>query len=207
MKNYTIINENLTFIDPSCAIGDGAVIYPFCYILNSKIEPNAIIMPYSYIASSIIKSGAKVFCSVIEDSVVDENACVGPYSHLRPNSVIKSNAKIGNFVEVKNSVIGQKTKASHLSYIGDAEVGDNVNIGCGVVFVNYNGKIKQKTKVKSNSFIGSSVNLIAPLTIGKGAFICAGTTVDKDVKDNSFVIGRSKMQEKENRAEKYLKGE
>lgn len=201
---YIVIDCATTFIDKASVIKDGAVIHPFTSIVGSIIENGAIIKSFSSVENSNIGKGAVVFASVIENSVVGEGATIGPFAHLRPESKIRAGARVGNFVEIKNSTIGEKTKVSHLSYVGDADVGENVNIGCGVVFVNYNGKIKQHTSVGKNSFIGSSVNLIAPIKVGESAFVCAGTTLDKDVSSGDFVIGRSKMVVKPQRAKKYL---
>ncbi len=205
--DYTIVDKKNIYIIGDTTIKKGAIIYPFNVIIDSIIEEGAVIGVGNYIQNSCIMSNAKLFYSVIEDSVVGENSSIGPFVHLRPNTKIGSGCKLGNFVEVKNSNVGDKTKASHLSYIGDADIEQDVNIGCGVVFVNYNGKVKNRTRIKKGSFVGSSVNLIAPVTVGEKAFICAGTTVDSDVDDGDFVIGRSRMVKKPNRAKDYLKGE
>lgn len=129
---------------------------------------------------------------------------IGPFAHLRTGSKIGDNVRVGNFCEIKNSEIGSNSKISHLAYVGDAVVGKNCNIGCGVIFVNYNGKIKQKTFVGDNVFVGSNVNLIAPLNIGNSAYICAGTTVDKSVEANDFVIGRVRQEVKKGKSSKYI---
>ena len=202
---FNVFNENI-YIDKKTIIEEGVTIYPFNVIVgNSVIKQGAVLYPGNYIVDSSICEGASITYSVIENSVVKNGAKIGPFSHLRPGSEIGEEAKIGNFVEIKNSKIGKNTKASHLSYIGDGQVGDRVNIGCGVVFVNFTGKYKEKTTIGSDSFVGSSVNLIAPVSIGEKAFIAAGTTVDKNVNNGDFVIGRSKMQTKEGKAKKYLK--
>ena len=202
---FNVFNENI-YIDKKTIIEEGVTIYPFNVIVgNSVIKQGAVLYPSNYIVDSSICEGASITYSVIENSVVKNGAKIGPFSHLRPGSEIGEEAKIGNFVEIKNSKIGKNTKASHLSYIGDGQVGDRVNIGCGVVFVNFTGKYKEKTTIGSDSFVGSSVNLIAPVSIGEKAFIAAGTTVDKNVNNGDFVIGRSKMQTKEGKAKKYLK--
>lgn len=207
-KYVTLINEKTVFIGHEVVIEDDVVIYPNNYIDGKTIiKKGAVLLPNNYISNSIIGERTKIFASVIEDSVVDNEVTIGPFSHLRPNSKICKSAKIGNFVEIKSSKIGENSKVSHLSYVGDAKLGGNVNVGCGVVFVNYNGKVKQKSEVGNGSFIGCSVNVIAPVNIGERSFISAGTTVDKDVSPKSFVIGRSRMIEKPNRAELYLKGE
>lgn len=207
LRDYIVIDEKNTYIDDKSVIKKGAIIYPFSVIINSIIEENVKIMSNCHVEGSHIMEGAQVFYSVVEESIVGKDCVVGPFAHLRPNSKICDGAKIGNFVEIKNSEIGSGTKVSHLSYVGDASVGEKVNIGCGVVFVNYNGRVKNRTRVGNNAFIGSSVNLIAPVSVGDGAFVCAGTTVDSDVEAQDFVIGRSKMTIKPGRANKYLKGE
>lgn len=207
-KNITILDKNSVYIDSTVTLKNNITIYPNNYIYgNSIIDNNVTLLPNNFIKDSTIKSGTKIFNSVIEESIVCENVSIGPFAHLRPNSIIDKEAKIGNFVEIKNSTIGEKTKVNHLSYVGDAFVGKETNIGCGVVFVNYTGKTKHKTFVGDKSFVGSSVNLIAPVKVGDKAYICAGTTIDKDVNDGSFVIGRSRMQEKLNYAKNYLKGD
>lgn len=138
--------------------------------------------------NTIIKFG-----SVIEDDVViGDNCVIGPYAHIHTHSVVGDNCIIGNFVEVKNSKLGKGCKAKHMTYIGDCECGDNVNFGCGVVIANYNGKEKNKTIIKSNSFIGCNSNLVAPLSVGENSFIAAGSTINEDVNDNEFAIERSK---------------
>lgn len=207
-KGFKLIKPNTCYISEQAIIEDDVVIYPNNYIEgNSVIKKGAVLLPNNFIVDSTIGENTRVFSSVVEDSIVGEGVTIGPFAHLRPKCEIGADAKIGNFVEVKKSKIGAKTKVSHLTYVGDAEIGSEVNVGCGVVFVNYNGKIKQKTIVKDQSFIGSSVNLIAPVNVGEKAFICAGTTVDKDVEDGEFVIGRSKMTTKKGRTLSYLKGD
>ena len=207
-KNIKIIDKNSVYISDQTIIDDDVTIYPNNYFEGKcVIKKGAIILPNNFIKDSTIGENVKVFSSVIEDSQVGDGATIGPFAHLRPKSIVGCGVKIGSFVEIKNSRLGEKTKVPHLSYVGDVEMGKKVNVGCGVVFVNYNGKIKQKTVVGDNSFIGSSVNLIAPLKVGERTFICAGTTVDKDVDSGDFVIGRSKMCIKKDRAKNYLKGE
>lgn len=168
------------------------------------IADNVTIYPNSYIFNSIIGKGTKIYSSFIENSEIGACCQVGPFAHLRTGSKIRDYVRIGNFCEIKNSIIGKNSKVSHLAYVGDAEIGENCNIGCGVIFVNYNGKIKQKSIVNDNVFVGSNVNVIAPVKIEKGAYICAGTTVDKDIQENDFVIGRVRAEIKKSRAEKYL---
>ena len=138
-------------------------------------------------------------------NTIGKNCKIGPFTHIRDGATIGNNVRIGNFVEVKNSTVGSGSKISHLAYVGDATIGKNCNIGCGAIFVNYNGKTKNKTIVGNNSFIGSNCNIIAPVKIDDKSYICAGTTITDDVKSGDFVIGRVRQSVKENRAKDYLK--
>ena len=206
MKKYKIINNKSTYIDKTVKIGKNVVIYPNNYIFgNTQIKDNVTIYPNNYIKDSLIENNSTISFSHIENSLVGENVVVGPYARIRPNSNIGDNCKIGNFVEIKNSTIGQNTKISHLAYVGDAEIGKDCNIGCGAIFVNYNGKQKNKTIVGNNCFIGSNCNIIAPINIADNTYVCAGTTITKDTNPNDFIIGRVLPTTKENRADKYLK--
>lgn len=168
------------------------------------IGDNVTIYPNSFISNSIIGKGSKIYSSFIEKSEVGACTMIGPYAHLRTGSKIGDFVKIGNFCEIKNSQLGEYTKVSHLAYVGDAKVGKNCNVGCGAIFVNFNGKIKQQTVVGDNVFIGSNVNLIAPVQIGNGAYICAGTTVHQNIDSGDFVIGRVRQETKKGAASKYL---
>lgn len=205
-KNYKILNKKTVYISKEAVIGNNVVIYGNNRIEgNTVIGDNSVIKPSCYIVDSVIGDNCEISCSHLEKAVVKDNCNVGPFARLRPNAVIMDNAKIGNFVEVKNAVIGKNTKVSHLAYVGDAEIGEGCNIGCGVIFVNYNGKIKQKTFVGDNCFIGSNCNVIAPVKINSDSYICAGTTITDDVNTDDFVIGRVRQQVKHNLAHKYLK--
>lgn len=206
--NYVIKNKNSVYIDKKVKIGENVIIYE-----NNRIEgdtvigDNVTIFPNSYISNSTIGKGTKIYSSFIEKSEIGSCNSIGPFAHLRTGSKLGDHVRVGNFCEIKNSIVGEGTKISHLAYVGDAEVGKNCNIGCGVIFANFNGKVKSKTIIKDKCFIGSNVNLIAPVTIGKGAYICAGTTIDKDIKDGDFVIGRVRAEVKAGRASQYLNGE
>lgn len=174
LNGVTIVDSSSTYIGSDVVIGKGTVIYP-----NSVLE-----------GKTVIGENAKILSSYIIDSMVGDHSSVGPYSHLRAGAVIGDNNRIGNFVEVKKSILGEGVKAAHLTYIGDAEVGDKVNFGCGVVTVNYDGKNKFKTVIDSNAFIGSNVNLIAPIKVGKASKIAAGSTVYEDIPEDSLAIAR-----------------
>ena len=205
-KNYKILDKKSTFIDKSVTIGKGVIIYENNRIEgNTVIEDGSIIMPNCYIKNSVIGKNSTINFSQLEDAVVENNCYIGPFARLRPKAIIKDGAKIGNFCEVKNATIGKNTKVSHLAYVGDADIGDDCNVGCGVIFVNYNGKIKQRTIVGDNVFIGSNANVIAPVRIESNSYICAGTTITDNVSEDDFVIGRVRQEIKENRAHEYLK--
>lgn len=203
LEGVTIINPDNTYIDGNARIGKDTIIYPGAIIEGeTEIGEDCIIGHNSRIVNSKIGDRVNIQISTIIDSKVDDDTNIGPYAYLRPNSEIGKNVKIGDFVEVKNSRIGDKSKASHLAYIGDAEVGENVNIGCGVVFVNYDGKRKYRTIVEDNAFIGSNSNLVAPVVIKKNAYIASGSTITEEVEEGSLSIARARQVNKERWVEK-----
>lgn len=184
-------------IDFMSRVSYGATVSPFTVINASEIGEGAVIGPFSVIERSRVAAGAVVTQSVVQDSVVGKGATVGPFAYIRMGSAIGDKCRIGDFVEVKKSLIADGAKAAHLTYIGDAEIGLGTNVGCGTVFANYDGVEKHKTKVGDHVFIGANTNLVAPVTVGDGAYIAAATTVTRDVPENSFVIGRSRAETKE----------
>jgi len=205
-KNFRLIDKRSTFIDKTVVIGDDVTIYENCRITgNSIISNGAVIHPNCYIINTVVGENAEVISSHCEDAVIGACCSVGPFARLRPKTILGKKVKVGNFVEIKNSNVGDGSKVSHLAYVGDADVGKNCNVGCGVIFVNYNGKTKSRSVVGDDCFIGSNCNVIAPVKISGKSYICAGTTVTEDVKFDDFVIGRVRQQVKENRAHLYLK--
>lgn len=192
-------------LDDTVKVGNNVTIEPFAVVKgNTVLRDGCTIGSFSYICNADIGENTVVNASRICDSTVGANCTIGPYAHLRNNAAVGDNCRAGNFVEIKKSVLQQNVKASHLSYIGDAEVGAKTNIGCGVIFVNYDGKTKHKTAVGKNCFIGCNSNLVAPVNVGDDCFVACDTTVTEDVPDGAFVIGRSKMTVKEDAAGKYL---
>ncbi len=197
-QGVTLIDPMTTYIGADVIIGNDTIIYP-----NNQIEGMSVIgsdveiHSNSRIVDSLIKDGVSISSSVILSSEVGEMTTVGPFAYIRPESIIGKQVKIGDFVEIKKSVIGDGTKVSHLTYIGDAEVGKKVNFGCGTVVVNYDGKNKYKTIVKDHAFIGCNTNLISPVTVNEGAFTAAGSTITEDVPAGSLGISRSKQVNKE----------
>jgi UDP-N-acetylglucosamine diphosphorylase/glucosamine-1-phosphate N-acetyltransferase len=167
---------------------------------DTKIGKNVTINPYVVIGSKV-KIGNNVTIdsfSHLENCKIENKVNVGPYARIRPGTVLKEGSKIGNFVEVKKSIIGKKSKVSHLSYIGDSEIGVDVNIGAGTITCNYDGVKKNKTKIKNNVFIGSNSSLIAPLTINENSIVGAGSVITRNVKKQSLVLSRSIQVEKKN---------
>ena len=206
MENgVTLINPSSIYIENDVVIGRDTVIYPQNLITgNTKIGENCIIHSENKILNSIIKDDVVIKSSFIEDSFIDEKTTIGPYAHLRPKSKLGKKVKIGNFVEVKNSTMGTGSKASHLSYVGDSDIGNDVNIGCGVVFVNYDGKNKHRSIVKDNAFIGSNSNLVAPVVIEEKGYVATGSTVTEDVPAGALCVARARQVIKANWS--YKKG-
>jgi bifunctional UDP-N-acetylglucosamine pyrophosphorylase/glucosamine-1-phosphate N-acetyltransferase len=193
LQGVTMIDPENTYIESDVKVGMDTTIYPGVFLEGkTTIGKNCIIHSNVRIVNSIIGDGVTIKdSSVIEDSVIKDNVTIGPFAHLRPGSVISENVKIGNFVEIKKSIIGEGTKAMHLSYIGDAEVGRNVNIGAGTITCNYDGFKKHKTIIEDNVFIGSDTQLVAPVKVSKGAYIGAGSTITKDVPPECLAITRT----------------
>lgn len=192
-------------LEDTVKVGKNVTLEPYCVVKgNSVLCDGCVVGSFCYVENSVIGQNTQLKSSRVCESTVGENCTVGPNAHLRNNAKIGNNCRIGNFVEVKNSTLGNGVKASHLAYIGDATVGGGTNIGCGVIFVNYDGKSKFHTTVGQNCFIGCNSNLVAPLNIGDNCFVACGTTVDKDVPDGAFGIGRSYLTVKEGKAKKYL---
>lgn len=196
MENgVTIVSPETVHIDSDTFIDADTTILPNTFIKKSAIGSGCIIGPNTTIENAKISQNVSVKYSYIEECEISDGASVGPYSHIRPNSKIDKNSKIGNFVEVKNSTVGENSKAAHLAYIGDAKIGKNVNIGCGVIFVNYDGVKKYQSIVKDGAFIGSNSNLVAPIIVEEQAYIACGSTITKNVKKNSLCIERSEQRE------------
>lgn len=194
-SGVTIVDPATTFIDPDVTVGADTVIHPGVYLEGrTQIGSRCEIHSGARIVDSTIDDGASInnFC-VIVDSHVSRGACVGPFARLRPQSSIGENAHVGNFVELKKTSLGRGSKASHLAYLGDATIGDQVNVGAGTITCNYDGVSKHPTVIEDGAFIGSDSQLIAPVRIGKGAYVAAGSTITDDVPADSLAIGRGKQ--------------
>lgn len=198
VNGVSLIDAANTYIEAGVQIGQDTVIEPGTYLKgNTVIGEDVIIGANSVIEDSELADGVEIHQSIIEGSTVGKGSDVGPHSHLRNGAELGENVHIGNYVEVKESTIGDDTKAGHHTYIGDAEVGKNINVGCGVVFANYNGKTKSKTIVGDNSFVGSNSNLVAPVELGENSFVAAGSTITEEVPDKALGIARSRQTNKE----------
>ena len=192
LEGVTMVDPDTVFVGNDVRLGRDVVIYPNVMIEGRTTVGNGcVIYPGTRIVNSVIAEKVTVKdCSVIEDSEIASLAIIGPFAHLRPGSVIGPRARIGNFVEVKKSTIGEGSKASHLTYIGDATVGRDVNIGAGVIICNYDGYDKYPTVIEDNVFVGSDSQLVAPVKIGRGALVAAGSTITGDVPADALAISR-----------------
>ena len=184
-----IIIEPLVFVDK------GTVILPGTILMGKTIiGKDCVIGPNSFIMDSIVDNNSKLNNTQAYSSHIGSGVTAGPFVHIRPNCDIADNVHIGNFVEVKNSTIDEGSKLPHLLYVGDSDVGKDVNFGCGCVTVNYDGRNKSRTVVKDGAFIGCNTNLVAPVTVGENAFTAAGSTITEDVPDNALAVARSRQQ-------------
>jgi len=195
LKNgVTLLDRNI-YIESTVIIGKDTVIFPNAYIMgNTVIGEDVVVGPDTIIRDSTIHDTVRIEgFSVIEGGDIKEGAVIGPFSRIRPKTVLEKDVRIGNFVEIKNSVLAAGTKANHLSYIGDAEVGRNVNVGAGTITCNYDGKKKHKTIIEDHVFIGSNSALVAPVTIGKDAVIGAGATITRHVPEGALAVTRAQQ--------------
>lgn len=198
LDGVIMLDPNNTYIDANVKIGRDVTIYPGCILEgNTVIDEDCDIGPGSRIRNAVIGKGVSIQNSVVLESTIGEGTSVGPFAYIRPGNTIGKFARIGDFVEMKNTNFGDYSKASHLTYVGDGDVGSNVNLGCGVVFVNYDGQKKHRTVVGDNCFIGCNVNLVAPVKVNDNSYIAAGTTVTREVPEGSLAIGRARQENKE----------
>ncbi len=186
-------------IDKSALIGEGTVILTGTVIKEGcQIGKNCIIGPNTVLYKTKVGNGCTLNSVQAEEALIKDNVTAGPFVHLRPKAVLENKVHCGNFTEIKNSTIGDGTHISHLTYVGDSDVGSGVNFGCGVVTVNFNGKEKNRCKIGNNAFIGCNTNLIAPVNIGERAYTAAGSTITEDVPADALAIARQKQTNKEN---------
>ncbi|MGX7109160.1 bifunctional UDP-N-acetylglucosamine diphosphorylase/glucosamine-1-phosphate N-acetyltransferase GlmU [Facklamia miroungae] len=206
MQNgVSFLNPDSTYIESDVEIGEDTLIEGGVSLKGKTvIGKSTKIGAYSEIVDSQIGDQVTITQSTIEESKIADNVTIGPFAHLRPKSQLAEGVRIGNFVEVKNSIIGKNTKAGHLAYIGDADLGEEVNVSCGVIFCNYDGKRKYRSKVGDQVFLGSNSNIVSPVKIGDRAFVAAGSTIVKDVEEEALAIARSSQINKLGYWTKYI---
>lgn len=198
LAGVTIMDPNSVFIDEDVEIGIDTVVYPGTILEGkTRIGEDCVLGPDARLVNAAVGNNSSITSSVVTDSSIGDNATIGPFAYIRPESRIGDKVKIGDFVEIKKSVIGSRTKIPHLAYIGDSEVGENTNIACGVITVNYNGRTKSKTIIGNNAFVGCNVNLVAPVKVSDSSYIAAGSTITEDVPENALSIARSRQVNKE----------
>lgn len=198
-KNGVLIPmEENVFIGKDVSIESGAVILEGCHLLGkTTVEKDCVIGPGTVLFETSVESGTSLNYVQAFESKIGKGCNIGPFVHIRPNSFVKDGVHLGNFVEVKNSVIGESTSVSHLTYVGDSDVGKHVNFGCGCVTVNFSGKEKFRTTVGDHAFIGCNTNLVAPVKVGDYGYTAAGSTITKDVPSNALAIARARQENKE----------
>ena len=194
LDGVTIIDPATTYIDFDVEVGQDTIIYPNTYLEgNTKIGANCVIGPNVRFTNMTVGNNVTAQFSYCHEAEIADGVTFGPYVHIRPNTKVSAKVKIGNFVEIKNSNIGEGTKLPHLQYIGDCDMGSGCNVGCGTITVNYDGKKKFRTTVGDNVFIGCNSNLVAPVTVENGAYIAAGSTITDNVPENNLAIARAKQ--------------
>ena len=195
LEGVTIVNPENTYIDLDVRVGKDTIIYPNTFIEgNTEIGEECLIESGCHIRESKIGSNVTIrWASVINGSIIKDRALVGPFAHIRPESEIGEDSRIGNFVEVKKTFFGKGSKASHLTYLGDTIVGTGVNVGAGTITCNYDGVSKHQTIIEDDAFIGSNTELVAPVRVGREALIGAGSTITRDVPPKSLAIGRARQ--------------
>jgi len=197
-NGVTIIDPKSTFIEQDVVIANDTIIYPGSILRgNTIIGHNCIIGPNADIINTSVGDEVTISHSVINSSTIGNKVTIGPFAYIRPDSYIKDSVKIGDFVEIKNSTIGQRTKVPHHSYIGDAVLGEEINIGCGTITVNYDGQKKHQTKIGDRVFVGCNSNLVAPVELGNDSYIAAGSTITNDVPGFALAIARERQTNKE----------
>jgi bifunctional UDP-N-acetylglucosamine pyrophosphorylase/glucosamine-1-phosphate N-acetyltransferase len=201
----TVIDPQSTYIDVDIQIGEDTIVLPNTYIFGQvSIGSGCCIGPNTEITESTIGNHVKVRHSVLSGCILESDVIVGPFAHLRPETVLRQGVKVGDFVEIKKSDVGSKSKIPHLSYVGDARIGCGANLGAGTIVVNYDGRKKHRTDIGDGAFVGCNSNLVAPVTIGKGAMVAAGSTITKDVPDGSLSLARNKQINKDGLASRFI---
>jgi bifunctional UDP-N-acetylglucosamine pyrophosphorylase/glucosamine-1-phosphate N-acetyltransferase len=190
----TVLDPASTFVDPGCAVGRDTVLYPNVYLRACRLGEGCVVYPGNIVEESTVGAGTILNPNNwIEGARIGRHCRIGPMAHLRPGTVFGDEVRVGNFVETKKARLGRGTKSAHLTYLGDAEIGRGVNIGCGTITCNYDGVHKHTTVIGDGAFIGSDCQLVAPVKVGKGAYTASGTTVTEDVPPGALAVGRARQ--------------
>ena len=215
-KREQLLSAGVIMMDPAAVyvedevtVGAGTLLLPGT-ILRGKtvIGANCLIGPQAMLTDCVVEDGCTINASQCEESTIEKACQIGPYTHIRPHCVVGEGSKIGAFVQLKNCNLGKGTKMAHLTYVGDSDVGDGCNFGCGTITCNYDGFKKYRTTIGSNVFVGCNTNFVPPVTVGDGAFIAAATTVTQDVPEDALAVGRVRQEIREGwaAANRKLKG-
>ena len=198
-EGVTVQDPSNTYVETTVTVGRDTVLYAGTVLEGrTVIGENCEIGPFVRLTNVVMGDGNSLQYTYAHDCTIENNLTAGPFVHFRPKTHIEDHVKVGNFMEVKNSHIGEGTKLPHLSYIGDSDVGAGVNIGCGTITVNYDGKVKHRTTIGNHAFVGCNSNLVAPVEIGESAYVGAGSTITKNVPPKSLAVGRAKQRNIEN---------
>ncbi|MDA8440814.1 MAG: bifunctional UDP-N-acetylglucosamine diphosphorylase/glucosamine-1-phosphate N-acetyltransferase GlmU [Peptococcaceae bacterium] len=193
-QGVTIVDPETTYVETDVQVGQDSILMPFTFLYGkTKVGEDCIIGPQSRLVNSTIGNSVTIENSIVKESIIGNDCLVGPYAYLRPGTVLADNVKVGDFVEIKKSHIGEGSKVPHLSYVGDASIGKDVNIGAGTITCNYDGENKYPTEIGDGAFIGSNTNLVAPVKVGSKAVIAAGSTLTKDVPNEGLGVARSRQ--------------
>ncbi len=192
-SGVVMMDPSAVWVEDTVTVGEGTLLLPGTILRgNTVIGRGCEIGPNTMLVDTVVGDHVTINSSQCNESEIRDNCEVGPYAHLRPHSVLEKGSKIGAFVQLKNCNLGEGTKMAHLTYVGDSDVGPGCNFGCGTVTCNYDGKVKARTTIGGNVFIGCQTKFIPPVSVGDGAYIAAGTTITEDIPENAFVIGRSR---------------
>jgi len=201
-----MMDPNAVYAEETVAVGKGTVLLPGTILRgNTTVGENCIIGPNVMLTDTTVEDGVTINTAQIEESLIRKNCEIGPYTHIRPHCDVGEGSKIGAFVQLKNGNLGKGTKMAHLTYVGDADVGERVNFGCGTVTCNYDGNAKFRTTIGSDVFVGCNTNLVAPVTLADGVYTAAGSTVTRDVEADALVIARARQEVKPGWAAEHRK--
>lgn len=204
-KRNALLEAGVVMMDPSAVyvedtvtVGEGTVLLPGTILRgNTVVGKGCTIGPNTMLTDCTVGENVVINSSQCEDSTIEPDCELGPYTHVRPHCVVGEGSKLGAFVQIKNSNLGKGTKMAHLTYVGDSDVGEGCNFGCGVVTCNYDGFVKSRTRIGSHVFIGCNTNFVPPVTVGDGAYIAAATTVTEDIPEDALSIGRARQQNRD----------